>query len=316
MSRDVRDVTEPGPARNICNVRGYTDCAQEGVVPPSLYRSFTSVEELDAQYDIEASVPDFTVYADDWVVRSAAARERLAGRLDVPYGPTLAETLDVFSPGPGVYPTVFFVHGGYWTITDSKVWSFVAEGLVAAGFTVVVENYALAPAVSVAEIVREHRAALAHVWRHADELGVDRSALVVAGHSAGGHAVAELLGTDWSGDYGLPPTMIAAALAISSVVDLRPLPRTWLAPKLGLSSGDAVALSPCLRLPAVMPRTLVVVGTQETAEFERQSREYAAAAVEAGHPVEFRALDRNHFDILEELAHPDGSLLSWIREAV
>lgn len=281
-------------------------------MPPALYRDFATVEELDAQYDIEASVPDFGVYVDQFIARSAAARAALPARLDVPYGPTLAETVDVF-PGAGPAPAagrpaVLFVHGGYWKVTTSKEWSYVAGGLVERGVTVVVENYALCPGVTVREIVRQHRAAFAALYRDADALGVDRSRLVVAGHSAGGHGVACLAATDWAGDYGLPPAPIAGVLGVSGLYDLRPLPRTFVGPHLGLDAGEAAALSPLLHPPAALPRTVLTYGTAETAEFARQTCDYAAALQAQGLDVEVTALPRNHFDILDDLADPDGPL--------
>jgi arylformamidase len=282
-------------------------------MPPGLYRDFTTVEELDAQYDIEASVPDFGIYVEQFIARSAAARAELEARLDVLYGPTLAETVDVF-PGAGPAPAagrpaVLFVHGGYWKVTTSKEWSYVARGLVERGVTVVVENYALCPTVTVREIVRQHRAAFAMLYRDAEALGVDRSRLVVAGHSAGGHAVACLADTDWAADYGFPATPIAGILGVSGLYDLRPLPRTsFVGPHLGLDAGEAVALSPQLHLPAALPPTVLAYGTAETAEFARQSRDFGVALQAQGFDVEVTELPRNHFDILDDLADPDGPL--------
>jgi len=275
----------------------------------SLYREFTTVEELTAQYDIEATVPDFGAYATDFVARSAATRQALGGTLDVRYGATLTETYDVFpGAGEGLSPALFFVHGGFWKATDSKVWSYLADGMAPRGVVTVVENYTLAPAVSVAEITRQHRAAFAHLHRNAEEFGVDRSKIVLAGHSAGGHAVGALLATDWAGEYGLPAQPFAGALSVSAVMDLRPLVHSFVQPWLNLSPGDAAALSPQLHLPTTVPPTLAVVGTRETEEFQRQSRDWAAACGAAGLDVEFRTLERNHFDILDELADPDGEL--------
>ncbi len=275
-------------------------------MPAPLYRDFATVEEITALYDIEATVPDFGAYAADFVARSAATRERLGGHLDVRFGATLAETFDVFPGGDGPRPTVFFVHGGYWKATDSKVWSYVADGLAPHGVTTVVSNYALAPQVTVAEIVRQHRAAFATAWQRAEELGIDRDNIVVAGHSAGGHAVAALLATDWAGEYGLPAQPFVGALPVSPVFDLRPLPHSWLAPYLQLTPADALALSHLAPVSTVP--THVVVGTRETPEFERQSRDWAAAGQEAGLPVELTLLDHNHFTIMDELADPDGVL--------
>jgi len=282
-------------------------------VPITPYRDFTTVEELDAQYDIEASVPDFGCYVEQFVARSAAARAALAPRLDVPYGPTLAETFDVFpgaGPAPGAgRPALLFVHGGYWKVTTSKEWSYVAAGLVERGVTVVVENYALCPAVTLREIVRQHRAAFAVLYRDADLLGIDRSRIAVAGHSAGGHGVACLAGTDWTGQYGLlPASPIAGVVGISGLYDLRPLPRTFVGPHLGLDDGEATALSPQLHLPADPPPTVLAYGTAETAEFARQTCDYGTALRGRGFDVDVVALPRNHFDILDDLADPDGPL--------
>ena len=277
-----------------------------------LYRDFTTVEELDAQYDIEASVPDFGIYVEQFVSRSATARAALAPRLDVPYGPTLAETFDVF-PGAGPTPAagrpaVLFVHGGFWKITTSKEWSYVATGLVERGVTVVVENYALCPGVTVREIVRQHRAAFATLYRDAEALGVDRSRIVVSGHSAGGHAVASLVGTDWAGEYGLPAAPIAGVVGVSGLYDLRPLPWTFVNPWLGLDAGEAAALSVRGVAQDQLSLAVLAYGTAETSEFARQTQDYATALQDRGFDVELVALPRNHFDILDDLADADGPL--------
>ena len=50
-------------------------------------------------------------------------------------------------------------------------------------------------------------------------------------------------------------------------------------------------------------------GTCETPEFQRQSRDFAAAVKAAGKPVELLAGEGyNHFEMLETLANPYGLL--------
>jgi arylformamidase len=290
----------------------------------ALYREFETPEQLDAQYNLTAQTPNFPQVAAGWDPRSADTRRRLGARLDVPYGPTLAETVDILpglagpgasgsgAAGPstaaGLRPAVLFVHGGYWMRTSSKQWSYLADGLAPHGITTVVENYALCPEVTVTEIVRQHRAAFAWLWRNAAELGIDRDNIVLAGHSAGGHAVAALLGTDWPGQYGLPAQPFRAAVPISGIYDLRPLPYTYLAPYLQLTASEAAALSPQLRLPAQLPPTLAAVGADEPSELRRQSRDWAQACRANGLPVELRELPGDHFSVLESLADPDGAL--------
>ncbi|MGP3533221.1 alpha/beta hydrolase [Microbacterium sp. RD1] len=276
-----------------------------------LYRDFTSVDELNRAYDIEATVPDFGAYANDFVARSAAYRDEARCVLDVRFGPTLEETYDIFLPESDTVgesrPALFFIHGGYWKATTSKVWSYVARGLAARGFVVAVENYALCPNVTVAEIARQHRAAYAHFFAHATDYGVDRDRIVVAGHSAGGHAVTTLLETDWSNDYGLPPMPYAGAVPVSGVFDLRPLVHTFLNADLRLDEASAEGLS-ILTVPPALPPIVVAYGTNETAEFERQSVDFAAMVSAAGHAVDVVAMDNNHFDILESLADGAGTL--------
>ncbi|TFI44824.1 alpha/beta hydrolase [Rhodococcus sp. 1R11] len=280
-------------------------------VPP-LYRDFATVADVEKMYDIEATVPDFGAYAQDFVLRSAAYREQAVAMLDVQFGPTLEETYDVFLPSGseqhGTRPALFFVHGGYWRATTSKVWSYIAKGLTERGYVVAIENYALCPTVTIAEIMRQHRAAYAHFHTHLSAYGVDSNRIVIGGHSAGGHAVATLLTTDWAGDYALPAVPFAGALAVSSVVDLRPLRYTFLNSDLRLDASSAAELSLHDHIPDQAPPTVIAYGSRETPEFERQSAEYAAALDQRGHTVDLHRMDNNHFDILDTLADGQGLL--------
>ena len=93
-------------------------------------------------------------------IRHRTERERLACHLDVRYGSQPKETLDIFAAEAPGAPVHLFIHDGYWQNLDKKDFSHLADALVAAGITVMVVNYDLAPAVDVDEIVRQNRAAL------------------------------------------------------------------------------------------------------------------------------------------------------------
>jgi arylformamidase len=275
-----------------------------------LYKKYENVDELNAQYDVEAN-PQTQVYVESFAARSAQARDEIHCQLDIPFGPTRAETFDVFFCDGGIRPAAFFVHGGWWRATTSKLWSYVAVGPLVHGITTVVTNYAHCPNVTVAEIVRQHRAAFASVWHRAEEFGIDRDNIVIAGHSAGGHAMAALSATDWE-DYGLPAHPFRATVPISGVFDLLPVARCWLAPYLQLSLSEAVTLSYCEPLDW-LPPTLAVVGGNESEEFIRQTCEWAESQQSAGLPANWEAVPgRDHFDILEELAQPDGLITKAI----
>ena len=144
----------------------------------------------DAEYDVERSVSDFMHYARQYADGSAAARGTLEARLGVRYGPTVDEYLDIFPASRPGAPILVFLHGGYWRILSARDFSFVASGPVAAGVTVAVVNYALCPAVTLDEIVRQTRAVIVWLWRHAREHSGDPENIHVCGHSAGGQELA------------------------------------------------------------------------------------------------------------------------------
>ncbi|RJO77027.1 alpha/beta hydrolase [Nocardia panacis] len=268
-----------------------------------LYRDFRTVAELDAQYALYRTVDDFDGYLASYVRRSAETRERLAHR-EVRFGPTLDESFDLFpARAMGPSPVLIFVHGGYWCRGTKADYSFLAEGAVAHGCAAVIENYALCPYVSLTEIVRQHRALVAYLYTNAESLGLDRDRIYISGHSAGGHAVASVLTTDWS-RYGLPADVVKAGIAISGIFDLRPLPHTYLAPELQLTAAETIALSPIFWLPERIAPLVLAYGSAETAELRRQSRDFAQVA----EPRAVLELARNHYDILDDLADPDGPL--------
>src|ERR1700690_96810 len=112
---------------------------------------------IDAEYDPSRRVESRQPFMDWYVRRSALARESLDCRLDIPFGPSPAETMDIFpSPTPNS-PVLMFIHGGYWRSLSSKEFSFVARGLVPHGITVAIMNYALCPEVTIAEITSQSR---------------------------------------------------------------------------------------------------------------------------------------------------------------
>jgi arylformamidase len=198
-----------------------------------------------------------------------------------------------------------YIHGGYWRALDKRDASFVAPPFVAAGACVVVPNYALCPAASIDEIVRQQRAALAWTWRQVAAHGGDPGRIVVAGHSAGGHLAATMLATDWPAfDPALPADLVKGALALSGVFELEPLRHApFLASDLGLDAAAAARLSPTSFAAPAMP-LYALVGGDESEEFLRQNAAIAAAWGEAAVPVCETVPGRHHMSVLAELAAP------------
>ena len=278
-----------------------------------LYRNFTSQAEINAQYDVENSVPDFGRYVDFFLGNSARVREKLSPMLDVSFGPTMAEHLDIYPAANPDAPIHMFIHGGYWHSLSSKEFSFVAEGLVDAGVTIIINNYALCPEVTITEIVRQNRAAVAWLYRNAASFGADQNRIFVSGHSAGGHLTAMLLATDWTGTYGLPSDVIKGGMAISGLFDLAPFIHSWLQPKLQLTQKEIERESPLLHIPAQASPLIVTLGGDESEEFHRQSEAFLTAWTNSG--LIGKSVDlpgRNHFTLLEDYLAANSPLCQSI----
>lgn len=274
-----------------------------------LYRDFTTQEEIDREYNIELAVGDMRPYIDWFINCSAGARRDLQCVQDVRYGPTLDETLDLFPSRSAGAPLLLFVHGGYWRLLSSKEFSLVARGLVARDITVAVMNYSLCPKVTIAEITRQSRAAVAWLVRHAAEYRGDPARLYVCGHSAGGHQVGMLAVTDWVGQYGLPADVIKGGIPISGLFDLRPFRYSWLQPKLLLTHELILQQSPLDLIPDRGPPLLVTLGGDESAEFHRQSADFVAAWRARGLPAETLAQPgRNHLNAIAGFEDPASEL--------
>lgn len=273
-----------------------------------LYRDFSTVEALDASYDTTRGVADVDAIVMRWRQESEALRTGSDARLGLRFGPHLDEYLDLFPAGPGA-PVHLFVHGGYWRRFTAADFSFVAGALVEHGVTVAVTNYSLCPNVRLAEIVRQTRASVAWLHANVERFGGDPGRITISGHSAGAHLAAMALATDWCEEYGLAEEPIKGACLVSGLFDLGPFPYTWLQPSLQLSWDEVRRYSPLNHLPRRAPGLLITVGSEESAEFHRQSRAYLEAWRAAGHDGEWIELPgRHHFSALDALTEATNPL--------
>jgi arylformamidase len=221
-------------------------------------------------------VPEHPAWFERYATRSAGFRARWPGRLDLPYGASARQAIDLFVPQAERPPLLAFIHGGYWQALDRKDFSFVAEPLVEAGAAVALVGYDLAPAVDMDTIVGQVHQAITWLQRHAGAEGYDSGRICVAGHSAGGHLAAMALATDWTG-FGLPADVIKGVCAISGVFDLEPIRLCYLNQVVGLDEAQARRNSPVLLPPHHHCPVMVTVGEYETPAFHQQSQAYADA---------------------------------------
>jgi len=268
-------------------------------------------EEFESQYNLRLGRPDYEkTVIPNWMKRSEMARDKLDCKIDIRYGESVNQKLDVFRCGDSTAPVLIYFHGGYWQRGDKSLYSFLAEPFVAAGVNVVVVGYDLCPAVTLTDISEQARQAVAFVYQQADELNLDRARIVIMGHSAGGHITEMMMGTHWN-TYAdnLPKELIAAAIPISPLSLLEPVRLTaGLNAGIHMDEAEAESQSPMLNHPpATRAPQLVVVGGAETDEFHRQAQMYCDKFNTSDRTVEFYVVPNvDHFDELNVLADTES----------
>jgi arylformamidase len=263
-----------------------------------LYRGMDRAQ-LDAAYNNTAAVPERDAIVADWATRSARLRRERPGHLDLHYGDSPRERLDLFLAADPKAPTLAFIHGGYWQMNNKEDYAFLGEGVLARGINLALIEYTLAPAARLDRIVGEARRAIGWLAEHLGDYGADPARLYVSGHSAGGHLTA----------MTMPLRMVRGGIAISGLYNLEPIRLNYLNVKLGLDAAEAERNSPLLHFPPMAGELVVAYGTSELPELCRQSIDYAQAWVERGLAGHLLPIDgANHFTILESLANPKGEL--------
>lgn len=230
-------------------------------------------EFYEREYNARAAIPDHPRIFARWAEQAAGTRRLRACLIDLPYGDSSGEKLDLFPARGETAPLFVFIHGGYWRSLDKSDFSWIAPPFVAEGVAVALLNYGLAPRTPMEDIVRQVLHALAWLYRRADRYGIDPTRIFVGGHSAGGHLTAMAMAALWPVlAPDLPADLVKGGLAVSGLYDLTPLVHApFINTDLQLDERRAVRLSPAF-LPAASTAPLyTAVGALESAEFRRQN---------------------------------------------
>jgi arylformamidase len=268
-----------------------------------------TVEFCEREYNARASIPEHPQIFARWAEQSAAVRRLHACVIDLNYGESAGERLDLFPASRDGAPLLVYIHGGYWRSLDKSDFAWIAPPFVNHGVSVALLNYGLAPKTPMEEIVRQMLRAHAWLYRNGDRLGYDPGRIYLAGHSAGAHLAAMMMAALWP-VYGadLPIDLVKGALAVSGIYDLEPLLHApFIQADLKLTAKRARLLSPVHMPPATERPLYTAVGALESGEFRRQTGLIAKAwrrnLVRDIHMPGF-----HHLNVIEELANPASPL--------
>jgi arylformamidase len=262
--------------------------------------------DLDDAYD--QSVYAFN--AKNIAERLAANNEKALSVIGKPervaYGPTEIEKVDIYrTKRPGA-PTMVFIHGGAWRGGRSADFALYAEVFVKAGanFVAVDFNNVLETQGDLFPMVDQCRRAVAWVYRNAASFGANADQTYLCSRSSGSHLAGCVVTTEWE-KLGLPRDTLKGAVLGSGMYDLKAVRLSQRGSYVKFTDEMEQALSAQRHIANIHTPLVLAIGTLETPEFQRQSRDFAAALTAAGKPVRLIVgKGYNHYEMGETLSNP------------
>jgi arylformamidase len=275
---------------------------------PRVYLDYTQ-SELDAAYDQAAYAPNQQQLGDRRVANSEAVRQRLGAPERFAYGESAIERLDVFRTRRANAPIFVFIHGGAWRNGAAKDHCYAAEAFVMSGVNYVVPDFVLVQDAgrSLLPMAEQVRRAIAWTWKNAQRIGGDANRLYLGGHSSGAHLAGCALIAEWEKDWDVPGDLIKGATLCSGMYDLTPVRLSARSEYVAFTDDMVERLSAIRHIDNIRAPLVLAYGTKETPEFQRQSRDFAAAVKAKGKAVELLVGQHlNHFEMGETFANPFG----------
>jgi arylformamidase len=256
---------------------------------------------LDDAYDQSVWATNARQLLERYALLSEDVRARIGAPRRFTYGETPIEALDVYATQRANAPIEVFIHGGAWRSGAARDWAFPAEMVTAAGAHYVVPDFVnvVDAGGNLATMAEQVRRAIAWLHRNAPQFGGDPARIHVSGHSSGAHLAGVLATTDWR-SLGLPADVVKGAVCLSGMYDLRPVRLSARSRYVKLTDETEDALSAQRHLDRLACPVVVAYASLDSPEFQRQSRDFAAAVQAAGKPVQLLvARGYNHFEAPE-----------------
>ena len=271
-------------------------------------------EALDNAYDQLVYAPNRDVILGRIRSASERTRQRLGKPERVPYGATEYEWFDLFrakrttGSGGTLAPINVFIHGGGWRVGSAAESALNAEPLVNAGAHAFILDFINVDEAGgdLMSMYRQVSSAIAFIWKNAEGFGGDRSRLYVSGASSGAHLAACALSQGWR-EQKLPADFCKGAVLVSGMYDLAPVRLSKRSTYVKFTDEMERDLSPERHIDQINTPIVLVYGSGDTPEFQRQTRDFLGALRNAQKPAEIVfAEGYNHFELIETIANPYG----------
>jgi arylformamidase len=273
---------------------------------PLVFRDMDQ-QELDEAFDPSLNAFNSQTVNQRSTALDIAARGRLGAPLAAAYGTLQIERVLVYRTKSANAPILMYFHDGNWTQGVAR-YAAIAEVAVKAGAHFADVDFSGVNDVGgdLNRLVDQCRRAVAFVYRNANNFDGDANRLYLAGFGSGAHLAACVQATDWAQD-GLPADLIKGAFLGSGIYDLKPVRLSSRFSAIKFTDEIEDALSPQAHVDRIRTPLTLTYGTLDTAEYQRQSRQFALALQLAGRaPHTVVGGGYNHFEMLETLRNPYG----------
>ena len=157
-----------------------------------------SKKELENNYNPRKAVADFSKYILEYKSLGQKTREEIPSIIDVSYGGTPLQKLDIFGKKNLNNANVhIFIHGGYWRALDKSDHSQLAIPFVNNDLLYFSINHELCPHVTLSEIVQQIISAIIWVYKNCKRYGGNPNKITISGHSAGAHLCSMAINTPY-----------------------------------------------------------------------------------------------------------------------
>lgn len=247
---------------------------------------------------------------------TAQTRADFPHHLDIPFGATPKQQLDVYLPKKPVKnaPVLLFLHGGGFMEGDRAHYGYVARPYAEKGIVTVVSGYRMAkrgvpyPAQS-----DDTKAAIVWIYKNIAKFGGDPNAIFVSGHSVGATLSGEVsFERSWMKQAGVPHDAIKGIAAISGDYDLSPGENVDYAPNAELEE----RASPLRHIVDPAPLAVVAAGTNE-GKMRSSSEDLAQKLTAKGVKTRLLVLEgADHKDTVLALGDPGSTLAAAVLEMI
>ncbi len=265
---------------------------------------------LDAAYDQTAYAPNLTQLIERMKTNSALMRRRIGEPHVFSYGASPVEKLYYYPANAPNIPIHIHVHGGAWRKRNAEDILFPAETFINAGI-----GFATFDFISVDEtagdlepVLAQVRSGLAWLAQNAGMLGGNPDRLYVSGFSSGAHLASSAIIKDWS-RFGLARNPYKGAVLASGMYDLHAVRLSSRASYVIFTDEIEDSMSAQRHVDKFDIPVVLLHGTYETPEFQRQTRDFAAALLDGGKSVQHLVAEGyNHCEVMEMFGNPYSML--------